>query len=309
MSALRRLRRLRPAALGPCALPGLEGRAAARHPGPPADRDRDPAAVRRGAGHAPARWRCTPGRGNRAGSAAGLQGAQVLGPGRHRRLPDRRPGDCRRRIPALKRLAAPLFEHPKSAPTLHVTLTATGLDVDITGVERKSGGLSADARVLLAERAARGRLRPGHPGRRGGLPGARCRRCSWARPWSPCRRAPSCRRRHRPRPPWPPSSSRPAAGATRIADLFCGVGTFTFRLAEVAPVHAADAAPEAVQALISAPGRRAGPAWRHRRGPRPGPPAGAGPGAEEDRRRRLRPAARRRRRTGAPNSPARRSRA
>ena len=28
--------------------------------------------------------------------------------------------------PALRRLAAPLFEHPKSAPTLHVTLTATG---------------------------------------------------------------------------------------------------------------------------------------------------------------------------------------
>ncbi|HEY2358563.1 MAG TPA: RNA methyltransferase, partial [Phenylobacterium sp.] len=57
-------------------------------------------------------------------------------------------------IPALKRLAAPLFEHPKSAPTLHVTLTASGLDVDISGVERKSGGLSADARVQLAERAA-----------------------------------------------------------------------------------------------------------------------------------------------------------
>src|SRR4051812_23151299 len=57
-------------------------------------------------------------------------------------------------IPALKRLAARLFEHPKSAPSLHVTLTATGLDIDITGVEAKSGGLSADARVQLAERAA-----------------------------------------------------------------------------------------------------------------------------------------------------------
>src|SRR5687767_4720204 len=32
-------------------------------------------------------------------------------------------------FPGLKRLAAPLFEHPKSAPTLHVTLTDTGLDV------------------------------------------------------------------------------------------------------------------------------------------------------------------------------------
>ncbi|MDB5447879.1 MAG: methyltransferase, TrmA family, partial [Phenylobacterium sp.] len=57
-------------------------------------------------------------------------------------------------LPALKRLAAPLFEHPKSAPTLHVTLTAMGLDVEISGVERRSGGLSADARMILAERAA-----------------------------------------------------------------------------------------------------------------------------------------------------------
>ena len=42
-------------------------------------------------------------------------------------------------IPALKRLAAPLFEHPKSAPTLHVTLTASGLDIDISGVEKNVG--------------------------------------------------------------------------------------------------------------------------------------------------------------------------
>ena len=27
------------------------------------------------------------------------------------------------------------LEHPKSAPTLHVTLSETGLDVDVTGVE------------------------------------------------------------------------------------------------------------------------------------------------------------------------------
>src|SRR6202007_2991133 len=57
-------------------------------------------------------------------------------------------------LPQLKRLAAPLFEHPKSAPTLHVTRSDTGLDVDITGVERKSGGLFADARMILAGRAA-----------------------------------------------------------------------------------------------------------------------------------------------------------
>ena len=55
---------------------------------------------------------------------------------------------------ALRRLAAPFLEHPKSAPTLHATLTSTGLDVDITGVERKSGGLSADSRRRAAEMAA-----------------------------------------------------------------------------------------------------------------------------------------------------------
>jgi 23S rRNA (uracil1939-C5)-methyltransferase len=43
-----------------------------------------------------------------------------------------------------------------------------------------------------------------------------------------------------------------AAGAHRIADLYCGVGTFTFRLAEIAPVYAADFAPEAIQALNAA---------------------------------------------------------
>jgi 23S rRNA (uracil1939-C5)-methyltransferase len=43
-----------------------------------------------------------------------------------------------------------------------------------------------------------------------------------------------------------------ATGAGRIADLFCGVGTFTFALAAVAPVHAADGDAAAIQALISA---------------------------------------------------------
>ena len=56
-------------------------------------------------------------------------------------------------FPALARLAAPLFENAKSAPTLHVTLTDTGIDVDISGVERRSGGLSADARVRVAKAA------------------------------------------------------------------------------------------------------------------------------------------------------------
>ena len=58
-------------------------------------------------------------------------------------------------LPALARLAEPFLASPKSAPTLHVTETETGLDIDITGVER-AGGLSADARA----RGRRSRPRP-----------------------------------------------------------------------------------------------------------------------------------------------------
>ncbi|MGA0604563.1 class I SAM-dependent RNA methyltransferase [Phenylobacterium sp. VNQ135] len=151
-------------------------------------------------------------------------------------------------IPALKRLAAPLFEHPKSAPSLHVTLTDTGLDIDITGVEAKSGGLSADARMQVAERAAEADFA------RVTLAGevAYQARSALVR-LGPATVA------------LPPGAflqatrgaeaamtefvAKSAAGATRIADLYCGVGTFTFRLAEIAPVHAADFAPEAVAAL------------------------------------------------------------
>ncbi len=61
-----------------------------------------------------------------------------------------------RAMPALRRLAAPFLEHPKSAPTLHVTKTLSGLDIDVTGVERKSGGLSAAAQSRAAEAAAAG---------------------------------------------------------------------------------------------------------------------------------------------------------
>jgi 23S rRNA (uracil1939-C5)-methyltransferase len=45
-----------------------------------------------------------------------------------------------------------------------------------------------------------------------------------------------------------------AAGAAQIADLYCGVGTFTFALAHVAPVLAVDSSGPAVQALASALG-------------------------------------------------------
>jgi 23S rRNA (uracil1939-C5)-methyltransferase len=154
-------------------------------------------------------------------------------------------------IPAMKRLAAPLFEHAKSAPTLHVTLTETGIDIDISGVERRSGGLSADARLQVAERAAEADFArvtfDGEVAYQARQPLVRLGAATVALPAGAFLQA-------------TPSAevamaafvTEAAAGAARIADLYCGVGTFTFRLAQIAPVIAADFAPEAVRALTSA---------------------------------------------------------
>ncbi|MBS0332638.1 MAG: class I SAM-dependent RNA methyltransferase, partial [Proteobacteria bacterium] len=156
-------------------------------------------------------------------------------------------------IPAMKRLAAPLFEHPKSAPTLHVTLTANGLDIDISGVEQRSGGLSADARVQLAERAAEaGFARVTLGGEVAYLAQAPTVRLGPAVVVLP----PGAFLQATPQAEAAMTGfvAAAAAGAGRIADLYCGVGTFTFRLAEIAPVHAADFAPEAIRALAAALG-------------------------------------------------------
>lgn len=160
-------------------------------------------------------------------------------------------------IPALKRLAAPLFEHAKSAPTLHVTLTATGLDVDISGVERRSGGLSADARLQVAERAAEADLArvtfDGEIAYMARSPQVRLGPAVVALPAGAFLQA------------TPAAEAamaafvvEAAAGAAAVADLYCGVGTFTFRLAEAAAVYAADFAPEAVRALNAARGSAPG---------------------------------------------------
>src|SRR4051812_28888009 len=154
-------------------------------------------------------------------------------------------------IPALKRLAAPLFEHPKSAPTLHVTLTDTGLDIDISGVEAKSGGLSADARVQLAERAAEADFArvtlAGEAAYLARMPQVRLGPALVALPPGAFLQA-----TRGAETAMADFVAEACAGASRIADLYCGVGTFTFRLAEIAPVHAADSASEAVGAITAA---------------------------------------------------------
>lgn len=154
-------------------------------------------------------------------------------------------------FPALRRVAEPFLEHPKSAPTLHVSLTDTGLDVDVTGVEAKSGGLSADARLGAAAAAqaadlarvtmagevvfqarqpvvAFGQARVVLP------PGGFLQAVAAAEEVMAAFALQAC------------------AGARTIADLFCGAGAFTFRLAEVGTVKAADADPGAIAALKAA---------------------------------------------------------
>jgi len=154
-------------------------------------------------------------------------------------------------IPALKRLAAPLFEHPKSAPTLHLTLTDSGLDIDISGVERRSGGLSADARVQLAERAAAADFArvtlDGEAAYLARAPQVRLGQAVVSLPPGAFLQA-----TREAEAAMSAFVAAEAAGATRIADLYCGAGTFTFRLAEIAQVQAADAAPEAIRALTAA---------------------------------------------------------
>jgi 23S rRNA (uracil1939-C5)-methyltransferase len=160
-------------------------------------------------------------------------------------------------LPALKALAAPFLQHPKSAPTLHVTWSATGLDVDVTGVERKSGGLSADARVRAAEAASAADIArvtlAGEMVYQARAPMVRVGPATVALPAGGFLQASVEAEAAMGR-----MVTQAATGAARVADLFCGVGTFTFRLAQTAQVYAADGSAPAVRALTQALGTAPG---------------------------------------------------
>jgi 23S rRNA (uracil1939-C5)-methyltransferase len=154
-------------------------------------------------------------------------------------------------LPALRALAEPFLEHPKSAPTLHVTWTATGLDVDVTGVERRSGGLSADARMtaaMAAQSADMARVSlAGEAVYQAREPIVRFGKAVVALPMGGFLQAVEAAEIEMAR-----IAVEAVAGAGRVADLYCGAGAFTFRLAEIAPVYAADAAAPAIKALAAA---------------------------------------------------------
>ena len=160
-------------------------------------------------------------------------------------------------FPALARIAEAFLEHPKSAPTLHVTLTLTGLDIDVTGVERRSGGLSGDAQMRAIQAGA----------------AADVARLSLAGDTLMMERQPKIvfGAATVPLPAGGFLQAVPEAeaamvqravgavrGARKIADLFCGAGAFTFPLAAVAPVLAADASAAGIAALKAGVGSAKG---------------------------------------------------
>ena len=160
-------------------------------------------------------------------------------------------------FPALKALARPLFEQPRSAPTLHTTLTDTGLDIDITGVERRAGALSADARAQVAEAAAAADFArvtlAGEPVYQARAPMVRVGRASVALPPGSFLQAAA-----EAEAVMAAFVRAALAGAKSVADLYCGVGAFALRLAEDASVAAYDASAPAVRALAAAQGATVG---------------------------------------------------
>jgi 23S rRNA (uracil1939-C5)-methyltransferase len=151
-------------------------------------------------------------------------------------------------IPALARVAEAFLEHPKSAPTLHVTWTLDGLDVDVTGVERRSGGLSRDAQmraILAAGEADLARLSQAGET----LVMARPPRVAFGPATVPLPAGGFLQAAPQAETAMVERAVAAARGAKKIADLFCGAGTFTFPLATVAPVLAADASAGGIAAL------------------------------------------------------------
>lgn len=151
-------------------------------------------------------------------------------------------------LPGLQRLAVAFLEAPKSAPSLHITLTATGLDIDVTGVQGRDLGLSADARRRAAEAAAL------YDFARVSLAGEILYQSrppvvnfGDGRIVLPCggflQASAEAER------VMTQDAVEAARGAKRIADLFCGAGAFTFPLASVAPVLAVDSAAPSIDAL------------------------------------------------------------
>lgn len=153
---------------------------------------------------------------------------------------------------ALKAIARFLFDHPKSAPVLHLTQSLTGLDIDISGIERsKSGELSADARMQMAEIAQSADFARISMGQdiiyQARIPVIEVGKARVGLPKGAFLQA----------TPQAEAAMQNLVMAElengmKAADLFCGVGTFALKMAEKATVLAADSTTEAIAALKAA---------------------------------------------------------
>jgi 23S rRNA (uracil1939-C5)-methyltransferase len=158
---------------------------------------------------------------------------------------------------ALRSLAAPLFEQPKSAPTLHVTLADNGLDIGITGVERKAGALCADARAHIAATAAEADFArvtlDGETLYQSRSPVVRMGPAVVALPPGAFLQAVAGAERA-----MADFAATALPNARKIADLYAGLGAFSFRLAQSSSVAAFDISGLAMASVRAAHGATPG---------------------------------------------------
>jgi 23S rRNA (uracil1939-C5)-methyltransferase len=160
-------------------------------------------------------------------------------------------------LPRLSRLAVPFLEHPKSAPILHVTATDSGLAVEVTGVQGAGGGLSADARAAACTAAEAANVAQVTLGGEV-LYQARPPLVSFGRAMVVLPPGGFLQAVARAEEAMASIAVEALAGCGRVADLFCGSGAFTFRLAERFSVQALDASEDAVVALRAGRGGASG---------------------------------------------------
>lgn len=158
-----------------------------------------------------------------------------------------------RTLPGLKRLVEPLVTQ-KFPVRLTVTLAANGLDV---ALEDLPAELPPEIRERLAREAAAASLArvtvAGDTLYQSTVPAVRVGEANVVLPPRAFLQAAPAAEAELVR-----LVTTAAAGAKRVADLFCGLGTFTFPLAERAPVLAVDGDKQAIAALQGAAKRAPG---------------------------------------------------
>jgi len=154
------------------------------------------------------------------------------------------------KLPALRAIAAFLMRG-QDALTLHATDTETGIEVDLRGFKKGGFRLAADELTHLSGLARAGGLVrvtiDGGLALQIAAPIVRFGRAAVELPPRGFLQATKAAEDL-----LGDLAMEAVAGAKSVADLFCGAGAFSFRLAERAKVLAVDSAPEAIAALEQA---------------------------------------------------------